>query len=143
MNLDPVIVGFLGRALSFELSAIQQYMSVSKLMQTKGLIIEADKFKAEAQEEMQHVERIISRIVGLGCAPSASQLRPAKLQGSLVEVLQETSAMEKEAVQLYEQAVAYCDKNNDIENRYFFSSLLKEEQDHYSEMESLVKSISN
>ena len=143
MTLDPVIIGFLGRALSFELSAVQQYLSVSKLMQTKGLINEAEKFRTEAQEEMNHVERIIARLIGLGCAPSASQLRPTKLQGSLLQVLKNTSEMEKEAVQLYEHAVDYCDKQNDVENKYFFKILLKEEQEHHLEMEALVQSISN
>jgi len=143
MNLDPVIIGFLGRALSFELSAVQQYLSLSKLMQSKGLISEAEKFKTEAQEEMNHVERIITRLIGFGCAPNASHLRPTRLHGSLVQILQSTSEMEKEAVQLYEQAVDYCDKKNDVESKFFFKILLKEEQEHHLEMESLVKSISN
>ena len=136
-------MGFLGRALSLELSAVQQYLSVSKLMQTKGLINEAEKFKAEANEEMNHVERIIARLVGLNCAPNSSHLRPTRLHGSLLQVLKSTSEMEKEAVQLYEHAVNYCDKQSDLENKYFFKILLKEEQEHHLEMETLVKSISN
>lgn len=143
MSLDPVMMGFLGRALSFELSAVQQYLSLSNLMLTKGLTKEAEKFKTEAHEEMEHVERIISRLIGFGCAPSATHLRPAKLQGSLVEILQSTSDMEKEAVQLYEQALAYSENQKDSESIYFFRTILKEEQDHFQEMESLVKKVSN
>lgn len=142
MNLDPVILGFLGRALSFEFSAVQQYLSLSKLLQTKGLVKESEKFRLEAQQELTHAERIITRLIGFGCAPNASHLRPAKLKGSLVQVLQNTSQLEKEIVQLYESAVAYCEKHNDIENKIFFEILLKEERNHYSNLDSLTNGIS-
>lgn len=143
MSLDPVVIGFLGRALSFEFSAVQQYLSLAKLLQTKGLVKESEKFRHEAQEELSHAERIITRLIGFGCAPSATQLRPAKLRGSLVQVILGTSQLENDIVALYTQAVRYCEKNNDIENRIFFETLLNEEKSHYSELHALAEQMAS
>ena len=116
-------------------------MLLSKLLLAKGLAAESEKFKQEAQEEMEHVERIIARLIGFACAPNASHLRPAKLKGSLVEVIKNTSQLEMDIVTLYDSAVSYCEKQGDVENKLFFAALLKEEQHHYEEMETLVKRV--
>jgi len=132
MTQDPVILGYLGRALSFELSAVQQYLSLGRLLTLRGLPQAGDKFRLEAQEEMEHAERIIGRMLAVGVAPSASSLRPARLDGSLSELIQHTVNLETEIVNFYAQAVQYCQRAQDHENRIFFEALLKEEQQHAS-----------
>jgi len=130
MTQDPVILGYLGRALSLELSAVQQYLSLGRLLSLRGLPQAGDKFRLEAQEEMEHAERIIGRMLAVGVAPSASSLRPVRLDGSLSELIQHTVNLETEIVNFYAQAVQYCQRAQDHENRIFFEVLLKEEQHH-------------
>jgi len=130
MTQDPVILGYLGRALSFELSAVQQYLSLAGMFSRRGIPQAGDKFRLEAQEEMEHAERIIGRMLAVGVAPSASSLRPARLDGSLSELIQHTVNLETEIVNFYAQAVQYCQRTKDHENRIFFEALLKEEQQH-------------
>lgn len=92
----------------------------------------AEKFKHEALEEMQHAERIIGRMLALGVSPSASQLRPARLDGSLPQLMEHAANLEADIVNFYAHAVRYCSHAQDHENRIFFEALLKEEQAHAS-----------
>lgn len=133
---DPAILGYLGRALSLELSAVQQYLSLARLLVLRGMPQAGEKFRHEAEEEMQHAERIIGRMLALGVAPNGSRLRPARLDGSLPQLIKQTTDLETEIVEFYAQAVRYCSRTQDHENRIFFDALLREEQLHASSIES-------
>lgn len=130
MTQDPAVFGYLGRALSLELSAVQQYLSLARLLELRGMPQAGEKFRHEAQEEMLHAERIIGRMLALGVAPNASSLRPSRLDGSLPELIKHATDLEMEIVQFYTQAVRHCSRTQDHENRLFFDALLREEQQH-------------
>ena len=136
MTSNPTVLGYLGRALSFEFSAVQQYLALARLFEMRGMQDAAKRFKNESQEELEHAERIINRMIALGVAPNASCLRPTKLGGSLVDLMQHAAQLEHEIVALYSQAVRFCIETQDHENRIFFEGLLKEEQHHAAEIES-------
>ena len=133
-NADQRVLGYLGRALSLEFTAVQQYSTQARLVATWGLTEEANRLRNEAGEEMGHVDRIIGRMLALGVAPNASQLRPARLGSSLYKLLQQNQAFELELVRLYEEATRYCAKQGDHDNRLFFETLLEEERAHGHEM---------
>jgi bacterioferritin len=133
-SVDHLILGYLGRALSLEFSAVQLYSTQARLVASWGLAEPANKLKSEANEEMEHVDRIIARMLALGVAPNASQLRPAFVGKSLVEILNYDLAFELELVKLYHDATSYCAKIGDQESRLFFETLLREEQAHSQEL---------
>jgi bacterioferritin len=133
-NADQRVLGYLGRALSLELSAVQLYSTQARLVDSWGLAEVAGKFSAEASEELGHAERIISRMLALGVAPNASQLRPVRLGQNLQELLQSDHAFETELVSLYQDAARHCLRIGDHDNRLFFESLLGEEQAHAREL---------
>lgn len=135
-SADQRVLGYLGRALSLELSAVQLYTTQAKLVATWGLDEVAEKFRAEASEELGHAERIIGRMLALGVAPNASQLRPVKLGQNLQQLLEQDYAFEMELVSLYEDASSHCSRIGDQENRLLFDTLLAEEREHG---QSLVK----
>ena len=59
MTMDavhPRVLGDLGRALSLELTAVQQYMTQASLVGLWGDQAAADRFREETVEEMQHAE---------------------------------------------------------------------------------------
>lgn len=130
MTVDPAIPGFLGRALSLEMTAVQQYLAMAKLLELRGMGQAGTQFRQEAVEEMEHADRIIGRMLAMGFAPAATRLRPARLEGSLPHLLQHASRLEQEIVSFYAQAVTYCGLVQDHENRLFFHALLQEEQQH-------------
>jgi len=134
INADEQVLGYLGRALSLELSAVQLYSTQSMLVASWGLSDVADKFRAESREEMGHAERIISRMLALGVAPNASQLRPVRLGKNLQELLQHNYAFENELIGLYDNATNYCASIADYDNRLFFEALLNEEKAHAADL---------
>ena len=140
-NVDQRILGYLGRALSLELSAVQLYSTQSRLVASWGLAEVAEKFSAEASEEMAHAERIISRMLALGAAPNASQLRPVRLGSNLQQLLQHDHAFEKELIGLYADATRHCAREGDHDSRLFFEALLAEEQEHAQSLQQWLKQL--
>ncbi|MDH5469205.1 MAG: ferritin-like domain-containing protein [Gammaproteobacteria bacterium] len=129
-NTDQRVLGYLGRGLSLELSAVQLYSTQAKLVENWGLTEIAGKLSAEASEELGHAERIIGRMLALGVAPNASQLRPVKLGTDLRALLEHDYVFEEELVSLYSNAASLCARLGDQDNRLFFEALLSEEQAH-------------
>lgn len=140
-NADQRVLGYLGRALSLELSAVQLYMTQARLVDTWGLAEVAEKFSAEADEEKTHADRIISRMLALGVAPNASQLRPVRLGQSLQQLLEHDYAFEMELVGLYEDATRHCARAGDHDNRLLFEALLADEQHHAASLQRWLQQL--
>jgi bacterioferritin len=140
-SVHPRTLGYLGRALSLEYSAVQQYMTQAALADAWGLADAADRFRRETVEEMQHAERLIKRMLGLGVAPSASQLRPAGVARNLVDLLLQDAALEREIVGLYDEATSFCRRIADHENGDFFESLLQDEIHHAEEIDQWLNAL--
>lgn len=138
---DARVLGYLGRALSLEFTAVQQYSTQAQLVGAWGLAEAAREFKNEASEELGHAERIISRMIALGAAPNASQLRPVSLGNNLIELLQQNHKFENELVKLYSKAASHCARIGDHGNRLFFEALLKEEMAHGEHLAKWIKEI--
>jgi bacterioferritin len=134
VNVDQRVLGYLGRTLSLELSAVQLYSTQAKLVEAWGLVEVAGKLSAEAGEELAHAERIISRMLALGVAPNASQLRPVQLGRNLQELLQANHVFESEVVSLYEAATRHSARVGDHDSRLFFEALHAEEKEHARHM---------
>jgi bacterioferritin len=92
---------------------------------------------------MGHVERIIGRMLALGVAPSASQLRPVCLGASLSELLSHDEAFEIELVGLYASAVRHCSRAGLAEDRLFFQGLLEEEEAHARELAGWIAQLAS
>ncbi len=133
-SADQHTLGFLGRALSLELSAVQQYRTQARLVAVWGLNDVAEKLQHEAEEELGHVDRIIARMIALAVAPNASQLRPVGLGRNLTELLQQNQWLEQQLIQLYTVATEHCHLVGDYDNHLFFSKLLQEEQGHAQQL---------
>ena len=138
---DQKVPGYLGRALSLELSAVQFYSFQSRLVSNWGLDKAAERLRREAREEMQHAERIIARMIAVGVAPSASQLRPVKLAPDLPALLKLNQQFELELVQLYQDAAAYCTRIGYTNDAVFFQTLLSEERQHAQDLQQWIDSL--
>lgn len=140
-RIHPRTLGYLGRALSLELSAVQQYMTQASLAEAWGLSEAAMRLREETVEEMQHAERIIQRMLALGVAPNASQLRPAGVARNLIDLLRQDTVLEAEIVALYREATTFCRRVGDQDNGDFFEALLNEESAHAREIEDWLASL--
>jgi len=105
--VHPRVLGYLGRALSLEFSAVQQYMTQASLVDLWGDGDSAARFRRETVEEMQHAERLVQRMLELGVAPAASQLRPVTHAADLVGLLRLNLALENDLIHHYAEAVRF------------------------------------
>ena len=138
---DQQVLGYLGRALSLELSAVQLYSTQARLLGAWGLAEASGRMSHEAREELGHADRIIGRMLAMGVAPNASQLRPVKLGSSLLELLLFDHEFENELVSLYTQATNHCARVGDQDSRVFFETLLNEEKAHAYELVHWINQI--
>ena len=127
---DQKVLGYLGRALSLELSAVQLYSTQARLVSNWGLDKAADQLRHEAREETEHAERIIARMLAHGVMPGASQLRPVEFRPDLLSLLAFNRDFEMELVKLYQEAVNYCSRSGNKADKEFFHGLLEEEKQH-------------
>lgn len=135
------VPGYLGRALSLELSAVQLYTTQARLLSGWGMDKAAERLRHEAQEEMGHVERIIARMLARGFAPNASQLRPVALGKDLLSLLHIDQRFEMELVALYQDAVNFCTRSQQHDDWVFFAELLGEEQQHARELAQWISEL--
>lgn len=141
MRIHPRVLGYLGRALSLELSAVQQYMTQASLADAWELPDAAARFRVEVVEELRHAERIVQRMLALGVAPNASQLRPAGVARNLVDLLRQDAALESEILALYRDATWFCERIGDREHAEFFGALMNDEQRHALEIAEWLRAL--
>jgi bacterioferritin len=139
--VHPRVLGYLGRALSLELSAVQQYMTQASLVELWGDQEAAQRFRQETVEEMQHAEKIVQRMLALGVAPSASQLRPVGHAPDLAGLLRLNAALEGDLVNHYAEAVRFCLLIGDSSNEAFFRELWLDEQHHAEDLSVWMRSL--
>jgi len=139
--VHPRILGFLGRALSLELTAVQQYMTQASLVELWGDAEAAVRFRQHTVEELRHSERLVQHMLALGVAPAGSQLRPVQHAADLVGLLTLNGVLEHDLIQLYGDAVRFCVLIGDAGNADFFRSLWNEEQHHGLELATWLQSL--
>jgi bacterioferritin len=139
--VHPRVLGDLGRALSLELTAVQQYMTQASLVGLWGDQASADRFREETVEEMQHAERIVQQMLALGVAPAASQLQPVSHAPDLVGLLELNAALEQQLIDHYDQASRFCRLIGDQSNAEFFTALLEDERHHGQDLEAWLQEL--
>lgn len=125
---DSLVLGYLGRGLSLEFTAVQQFSTQARLLATWGLDAEAGRLQSMVGERMRLADRIIARMLAVGAAPGASQLRPVRVGTTLSAMLEEDSRLDADTQDLYGAAVAHCMRMEDADNRLFFGGLRNDGQ---------------
>ena len=139
--VHPRVLGYLGRALSLELTAVQQYMTQASLVGLWGDQASSDRFREETVEEMQHAERIVQQMLSLGVAPAASQLQPVGHAPDLVGLLELNTNLEQQLISHYDEATRFCKLIGDQANAEFFAALLEDEQHHGRDLEAWLQEL--
>jgi bacterioferritin len=138
MLANPRVVGYLNQALGHELSAVQHYLTQACLCDLWGLPEAAAGLRREADEECEHAQRIIGRLLLLGLTPHATQLAPARPGRDRGEMLRSSHAMETAAVRLYAEAEATCVRLRDVETAQLFAALRRDEERHLAALNRIL-----
>lgn len=135
MSADPRTLGWLQRALAHELAAVQQYLAQSVLARLWGDTMLADELRREADEELDHAQRLMQRLIELGRAPAAGSVATARLGRSAEEFRIANRQLEQDAVQLYGEALAHAQRTRDPVSAALLHDILRAEAAHLSGIE--------
>jgi bacterioferritin len=138
MGADPRTLGWLARALTHEMSAVQQYLAQSVLARLWGDAELATHLRHEAIEELEHAERLMERLILLGVAPSAGNLPPARLGRTVEDLLASDRRLEVDAVRLYQEALAHVRRMRDGDSAALLEDILREEMAHVQELDGMM-----
>lgn len=131
MKGDPKVIEYLQKGLRSELTAVNQYILHSRMLEDWGLDKLARYESDEALDEMRHADRFIKRILFLEALPKMQELDPLRIGENVREILENDRAAEKDAIDLYREAIETCEKQQDFASRDLFAALLADEEGHY------------
>jgi bacterioferritin len=130
MQGDAKVIEYLNRALKHELTAINQFFLHARMLEDWGLEKYNEKEYNESIEEMQHADKLIKRVLFLEGLPNLQDLGKLLIGENVEEIIRNDRQIEIDALELYREAVGYCEQVQDYATRDLFSTLLAEEEEH-------------
>ena len=136
MKGDPKVLGLLNEALKEELTAINQYWLHYRMLDNWGIKKLAAFEKSESIDEMKHADRLAERILFLDGLPNFQALGRLRIGENVEEILKADLEAEYEAVEMYRNGVAQCEKMGDFVSRDLFAEVLRDEEGHVDFLET-------
>ena len=132
---DKVIDG-LNRALTIELTAINQYFCQSKMCDDWGFHTLAKKHREESFGEMKHAETLIERILFLEGTPEIARYDVIRVGSDVKEQFDNDLQLELSGVKYYNDLVALCVDVGDNGTRELVAPILTESEEHVDWLET-------
>ncbi len=141
---DNDLMKNLQQALHMELTAAHQYQLHAHVLDDWGLDKLAAQMRVEMQEELDHCDQFIARIMFFNGKPELEFYKKPAQADSLVAMFKSDLADEEEAIKFYTLASQHAAKVGDIGTRTLFEKIALEEEGHKSWLElqlSLIERI--
>ena len=137
MKGDKKVITYLNKALTNELTAINQYFLHSRMFNNWGLPGLGKHEYEESVDEMKHADKLIERILFLEGLPNLQNLGKLKIGESVAEVAQMRSRRWRwRPCRSLKEAIAYCEKVPDYVSRELFEDILESEEEHIDWLET-------
>jgi bacterioferritin len=136
MQGDPKVIEFLNKALTNELTAINQYWLHYRVLDNWGVTRLAEYERHESIDEMKHADALADRILFLDGLPNFQAIHKLKVGETVEEILRSDLALEMEALPLLKEAVAHCETVRDYTSREVFERILESEEEHVDFLET-------
>ena len=136
MKGDATVIEYLNKALTNELTAINQYWLHYRVLDDWGVHKLAEYERHESIDEMKHADQLAERVLFLGGLPNFQAIHKLKVGETVEEILKADLAMEEEAIPLLRDAIEHCEKVRDYVSRDLFASILESEEEHVDFLET-------
>ena len=144
MKGDSKVIEALNRALTIELTAINQYFIHAKMLKNWGYMALAKKMMEESIGEMKHADKLIERILFLEGVPNIARYDVIRAGTDVKEQLEHDLKLESSGVKAYNEAIALCVASKDNGTRELMEGILVNSEEHVDWLETqlgLIKSI--
>lgn len=141
MQGDSQVIDALNRALTIELTAINQYFCQSKMCKNWGFNKLAKKHWEESMGEMKHADKIIDRILFLEGVPEIARYDVIRVGSDVKEQLENDLKLEMGGVQHYNAGITLCVQVKDNGSRELMEQILKESEEHVDWLETQLNLI--
>jgi bacterioferritin len=136
MEGNKEVIDILNEALKHELGAINQYWLHYRMCDDWGYTRLAKKERKESIEEMEHADKLVTRILFLEGVPNLQYVAPLMIGQHIKEVLECDLKAEYIARDLYVRARLLCREKEDLVSMNLFEDLLEDEEGHIDFLET-------
>ena len=132
MKGNDQVIAHLNTLLSGELSAIDQYFIHSRMYENWGFSKLYERIAHEVQDETNHADALIKRILFLEGTPDLSKRDPLHVGSTVEEMLKNDLALELQVVAALRKVMAFCESVQDYQTREILQAMLKDTEDDHT-----------
>ena len=136
MQGDKKVIEYLNKILGNELIAINQYFLHSKMYRNWGFGELAEHEYHESIDEMKHADKLTDRILFLDGLPNYQHLGKLRVGENVKEMLQCDLDLERDALPVLKEGIAYCEQVQDYVTRELMVKILDSEEEHIDWLET-------
>ena len=141
MKGHPDIIEALNRALTIELTAINQYFIQSRMCKNWGFMKLAHKHYEESIGEMKHADKLVERILVIEGLPNLQDLGKLKIGEDVPEGLKCDLGMERKGREDLLNAISACEEASDYVSRHILRHILDDTEEHIDWLETQLELI--
>jgi bacterioferritin len=143
MQGNQQIIDGLNRALTIELTAINQYFCQAKMCQNWGFLRLGRKHYDESFGEMRHAEKLIERIIFLEGVPEIARYDVIRVGTNVKEQFEYDLALEMNGVKTYNELINLAMQLKDNGTRELVEPILTESEEHVDWLETQLSLIND
>lgn len=140
MKGSQKVIDSMNALLENELAAIDQYFIHSRMYEDMGLSKLYERLNHEMDEEKDHCDWLIKRILFLEGTPCLTKRRDILVGTDVRSIMQNDLTLELEVVDAVRDVIATCEQEGDYQTREMLEKLLFDtEEDHVYWLEKQLR----